>query len=298
MVVGVLPYGNPRRSFVQLADISLSSLLWPLKEQPHDGTVADLSPNDHLIIYASQSAFTAVQKRVRCRISILLVEPPAIKPAHYRILQFLGKRYHRILTHSSWLLERLENSRFVPHGGTFLPNIPEQPSPKTDRLSLIASTKRTTVGHQLRHRVAAGLSTRAPDLQLFGYGYNPVKDKSVAHIPFYFSLVIENSRCAGYFTEKLIDSMVCQCLPIYWGAPDISHFFDIRGMICCSNETELIQAAENSAACDYEERRPFIEQNCIRARDFIDVHINAARVLEADSRYGWAGIGSRLESAK
>lgn len=295
MAVGVLPYGKPRGSFVRLADISLDSLQWPLQDQPGKGTVAELSARDHLIIYASQSAFTAVQRGLKCRVSILLVEPPAIKPTHYRILQFTGQRFHRVLTHSSWLLERLQNSRFVPHGGTFLPTAIVPSGPKSERISLVASKKRTTVGHKLRHRVAAELSTLAPDLKLFGYGYNPVEDKTVAHAPFYFSLVIENSRCAGYFTEKLLDSLLCQCLPIYWGAPDIAHFFDTRGMICCGSEAELIEAAEKSTARDYEERRPFIEQNCSRALDFIDVHVNSARALNFDSRYGVDGLRSTSE---
>ena len=292
MAVGVLPYGKPRGSFVRLADIPLDSLLWPIHDQPGKGTVADLSADDHLIVYASQSAFTSVQRGVKCRVSILLVEPPAIKPTHYRILQFTGRRFHRVLTHSSWLLERLQNSRFIPHGGTFLPHVKVPVIPKTERISLVASKKRTTVGHKLRHRVAAGLTTSAPDLKLFGYGYNPVEDKTVAHAPYYFSLVIENSRCAGYFTEKLIDSLLCRCLPIYWGAPDIAHFFDTRGMICCSSEAELVEAAEKCTAKDYEERRPFIEQNCSQAMDFVDVHVNSARVLEFDSRYGVDGLAA------
>jgi hypothetical protein len=292
MAVCVLPYGKPRGSFVRLAEIPLDTLLWPLQDRPGEGTVADLSDEDHLIVYASQSAFTAVQRGVNCRVSILLVEPPAIKPTHYRILQFSGWRFHRVLTHSSWLLERLQNSLFVPHGGTFLPSVSVPSTPKTARISLVASKKRTTVGHKLRHRVAADLSARAPDLKLFGYGYNPVEDKTVAHAPFHYSLVIENSRCAGYFTEKLIDSLLCQCLPVYWGAPDIAHFFDTRGMICCSSAAELIEAAEKCTAHDYEERRPFIEQNCFRALDFVDVHVNSARVLEFDSRYGVKGLAS------
>ena len=63
-------------------------------------------------------------------------------------------------------------------------------------------------------------------------------------------------------------------------------------MICCSSEAELIEAADKCTAQDYEERRPFIEQNCSRALDFVDVHVNAARVLEFDSRYGVDGLDS------
>lgn len=282
--------GNLGGGFVRLSKIPLDYLLWPLQNQPRQGIVADLSADDHLIVYASQSAFTCVQRGVRCRVSILLVEPPAIKQTHYRILRFAGHRYHRVLTHNSRLLERLENARFVPHGGTFLPAVAVPACPKTERISLVASKKRTTTGHQLRHRVAAELTSRDSDLKLFGHGYNPVEDKTLTHAPFHFSLVIENSRSAGYFTEKLIDSLLCRCLPLYWGAPDISHFFDTRGMVCCGNADELIEAARRCSIEDYEQRRPFIEQNCIRALDFIDVHVNAARVLEFDSQYGVDGL--------
>ena len=75
-----------------------------------------------------------------------------------------------------------------------------------------------------------------------GRGYQPFDTKESALGDYRFSVVIENTREAGYFSEKLIDCLICETLPIYWGAPDIEHFFDSRGMIICRTEAEVMHA--------------------------------------------------------
>ena len=37
-----------------------------------------------------------------------------------------------------------------------------------------------------------------------------------------FTLAFENSRAAGYVTEKLFQPLIAGSLPIYWGAPDVA----------------------------------------------------------------------------
>lgn len=46
--------------------------------------------------------------------------------------------------------------------------------------------------------------------------------------PYYlFGLCYENMRHApGWITEKLFDCMRANCIPIYWGAPNIADFVD------------------------------------------------------------------------
>jgi hypothetical protein len=94
---------------------------------------------------------------------------------------------------------------------------------------------------------------------------------------------VENSRCAGYFTEKLIDSFLCRSLPIYWGAPDIAHFFDPRGMVCCHDEQELRAAIVSLKPNDFEQRRSFLDENVQRALKYADYHKNAAYTLAQES---------------
>jgi hypothetical protein len=155
---------------------------------------------------------------------------------------------------------------------------------KKRRISLIASPKKSTTGHRLRHRIASWSKKHSPDLDLYGGAYNPIDNKEDAHLPYLFSVVIENSRAAGYFTEKLIDSFLTLSLPIYWGAPDVSHFFDPRGMICCSTEQEIQAAISQVTMSEYTKCLPYLYENQQRASHFTGLYANAVRALN-DQRF-------------
>ena len=282
MAIAILPYGHSCRFRQVIADLPLEDLLWPTGDRRPGSTVADLTIDDHLVLHASSRILTLSQARLNCRLSLLLQEPVAIKPRFYQAIGLFAGRYHRILTHSTQLLSRLSNARFTAHGGTFLPAAVVSDSSKSQRVSMIASSKNTTIGHRLRHRIAAWSKQASPDLKLYGTAYRRVEDKREAHDDFYFSVCIENSRTPGYFTEKLIDSFLCRSLPIYWGAPDIGHFFDPRGMICCSSELELQNAIQRVTEADYLTRLPFLEENIQRAGAFSDFYLNAINVLKSE----------------
>lgn len=280
MVIVLIPFGKPDRHREQLADLPIGApMLWH-GEMAGRETLGDLTSDDHLILGASSRVLTASHRRLKCRVSLLLQEPVAIKPRFYTFCRLFGASYHRILTHSTMLLAKLVNARFTVHGGAFVSCQDENSSTKQHRISFIASSKNSTVGHKLRHRIAAWSRQSATDLQLFGTGYHRVQDKREAHDSYYFSVCIENSRTPGYFTEKLIDSFLCRSLPIYWGAPDIGHFFDPRGMICCSSELELQNAIQRVTGTDYLARLPYLEENIQRAGTFSDFYANAINVLK------------------
>lgn len=50
-----------------------------------------------------------------------------------------------------------------------------------------------------------------------------------------FTLAFENSQWPGYTTEKIIEPMLAQSLPIYWGNPDIAQDFNPRSFINISD---------------------------------------------------------------
>jgi hypothetical protein len=280
MVIALLPYGKPEKHRALLVGQPIESAM--LFEGTNAGkkVLGDLTATDHLIIVASSRALTASLHGLNCRVSLLLQEPVAIKPRFHTFCRFFSGRYHRVLTHSTALLSKLSNGRFTVHGGSFLLTPKVSDPPKQKRISLIASSKNSTIGHRLRHRIAAWSKQASPDLNLFGTGYHRVEDKRDAHDDYYFSVCIENSRTPGYFTEKLIDSFLCRSLPIYWGAPDIAHFFDPRGMICCSCESELRDITQRVTEADYHLRMPYLEENIRRATAFSDFYTNAVRVLK------------------
>jgi hypothetical protein len=278
MAVGFLPYGLPKCKFERLADIKLTDLNWPLGESHTQGVVGDLTTKDHVIMCVSSRALLANRSGLSCRLSLALFEPPAIHGRYYHLLPYVAHKFHRIFTYNTWLLGRIPNARFQSHGGCFL-DLPVAYEEKTQRISMIASKKRKTSGHRLRHRLAEWSEQAGIDLKLLGRGYSPLERKSDGLVPYRYSVVIENCREQGYFTEKLIDSLLCYCLPIYWGPPDVSHFFDPRGLILCSNETEMREAIERADIKEYESRLPFLLDNCKRAKEYLDPRVTMAKFL-------------------
>jgi len=283
-VIAVLPYGLPDRHRAVLAEIPVDAALVFHGAEHAQETLADLTPTDHLIIMASSRALTASQKRLNCRISLLLQEPVAIKSRFYKFSSLFAQNYHRVLTHNTASLLKHANARFAAHGGAFVSFTEgESPLPKENRISLVASAKKTTIGHQLRHRIAAWSRDASPDLHLFGRGYQHLENKREAHDAYRFSICIENSRSSGYFTEKLIDSFLCHCLPVYWGAPDIAHFFDPRGMVSCNSEVDLKHRIQSLSETDYQRRLPYLIENRRRALEYADMYANAVRVLKSEN---------------
>lgn len=108
---------------------------------------------------------------------------------------------------------------------------------KTKLVSLIASPKQTTVGHQIRHAIAEKWKNNV-DLfggvlgsPRFGEGKKYWGDKTEALAPYMFSVVIENDKYKSYFTEKITDCFATGTIPIYWGTQDIGDYFNHDGII-------------------------------------------------------------------
>ena len=57
---------------------------------------------------------------------------------------------------------------------------------------------------------------------------------------FQYSIVIENSRETGYFSEKLIDCLITKTIPIYYGCENIADYFNTDGWIILSSD-DIVQ---------------------------------------------------------
>jgi len=92
-------------------------------------------------------------------------------------------------------------------------------TPKTKLLSMIVSGKKILAGHKWRIEIAEKLKNRLGDnIDIYGFGHRPLHDKRTALIDYRFSVVIENSQSEYYWTEKLSDCLLGNCIPIYSGA--------------------------------------------------------------------------------
>lgn len=276
-----LPHGWPRTHFSSLAHVPLSDC----EARPParlSGVVGDLGDSDHLVAFMSSRLLTSRMSGTRCRVSAILREPMVVQARFYRAMPWVSRRFHRVLTHSGALAERLPNALLVPHGGCWLRTVPAGPSPKSMRVAMIASDRRSAPGHRLRHRVAAWSKERCPDLALLGRGYRPLQHKEDGHLPYMFSVVIENSVQPGYFTEKIIDSMLCSSVPIYWGDPLIASHFDGAGIIRCDDEQSIREAILSASEGAYRSMSGAVESNRRRAMRYADFRTIVTEVVRSD----------------
>lgn len=88
----------------------------------------------------------------------------------------------------------------------------------------------------------------------------PRNSKLPAFINSMFHLAMENCIIKGYFSEKLIDCFIARTVPIYYGCPNISDFFDVRGIIIVTPEN-MFETINNLTEFDFYSRIEFIEKN-------------------------------------
>lgn len=254
--IGFLPYGT--RLGPALARMPLERLSWPLglPSRLEGGVVGDLGPEDHLITLPNSSVHFRLKRGSRARFSLVFGEPSTFHARHLRLLRLTHRRFFRVLSFNEDLLARIPNGIFFPFGSTWVPEWRQLDPQKTRMVSLIASARRESEGHRLRHAVAERLRHSGQDVEILGRGYCPFARKAEGLAPYRYSVVIENVRERNYFSEKLVDAVLCDTVPIYWGCPNIDRFVDPSGMILCESEADILRAVAAASPEDYAARLP------------------------------------------
>lgn len=88
------------------------------------------------------------------------------------------------------------------------------PSVKPELCSIIASEKKDLLGHQMRHGVVTWAKQQGIAITVLGRGYAPFELKQDGLLNYRFSVIIENVQEQDYFTEKLLDCLLCGTMPI------------------------------------------------------------------------------------
>jgi len=161
----------------------------------------------------------------------------------------------------------------------YLPvNVPMDPhfsqEEKTTLCTLLASRKSSSHPHNLyeeRVRAIRWFEQNHPeDFDLYGIGWykigpfgNPsykgrVSSKNATLRKYKFSICYENARdIPGYVTEKIFDSFFAGCVPVYWGASDITDtvpedtFIDMRKYPTYSHLYEYISTIPDNVYQEY-----------------------------------------------
>ena len=129
---------------------------------------------------------------------------------------------------------------------------------KKFKLSFIKSMKMQLPGHRFRFEVLDVLKKSYSFEKFIPNGIPfkfPLFEDSMFHIS------IENSQFTNYFTEKIIDCFMTYTIPIYWGCPNISEYFNMDGIITFQNLNELENILNNLTIEDYHKRKDAILEN-------------------------------------
>lgn len=155
-----------------------------------------------------------------------LIEPKAINANTYNFVRFNHNKFDFIITFDRSLIS-IDPTKFLyyPYGGTWISK--HQLYSKSKIASIIASDKKKTKGHILRHSIIRDI----PNISVFGNGYNRISNKIEGLQEYMFSFAIENSIQDDYFSEKLIDCFVTGTVPVFFGTNNVNKYFNANGII-------------------------------------------------------------------
>lgn len=78
----------------------------------------------------------------------------------------------------------------------------------------------------------------------------PVADKHTFISQYKFNIAFENSRSNGYTTEKVMDAMIANSLPIYWGDPLIGRDFNPQSFVNVSDFNSIDEVVDRIVELD------------------------------------------------
>lgn len=116
-------------------------------------------------------------------------------------------------------------------------NIIEKSINKNKKLSIIVSNipndSRSFANYRKRELLTRNLLNSDLDFDMYGRGWNindsrykgPLQNKINGIIDYEYTICLENSPISGNITEKFIDAVLCNTIPIYNGHRDIEKFY-------------------------------------------------------------------------
>jgi hypothetical protein len=186
-------------------------------------------------------------------------------PVYSRMLDFgrIEKDFDVVLTHREDLILKGSPYIRVDFSSNFISyNKDIDLDLKKNKLvSFIGSIEHSNDAiYGFRKQVAQFLLTHH-GVDCYGRGLNPIGNKLDALENYCFSIAMENVKENFYFSEKLIDCLLSETVPIYYGCPKIYELFDPRGFLGFDTLQELIDILENIDYKKYSEMLPFVKEN-------------------------------------
>ena len=113
--------------------------------------------------------------------------------------------------------------------------LPRSLHEKTNRMSIMVSKKKYAPGHKYRHDLVNEILLRKLPIDIYGRGCRFYKQDSrlkgefenslVIFEKYEFTISIENFISKHYFSEKVIEPLLCNTTPIYLGCTNMNFYF-------------------------------------------------------------------------
>lgn len=205
-----------------------------------------------------------------------VAEPNEVSNIKERVIKN-HKNFNLILTWDEEILTKCENSILYPFGTSWILDFIF--NEKEYKITTLIGGKSSLYGHKFRHKLPEVLKDSNIPVDIFNSvnlpyseldGVKKIKDPSKKNELFYsqYHIAIENVRHNNYFSEKLIDCFQTKTIPIYYGAPNIGNFFDIRGMFIIENHEEIISTINSITPKTYKLKQEFIEFNYEKSMEY------------------------------
>lgn len=224
---------------------------------------------DGITLFTDDYILSNEVDKVKSKIKIAwCLESPAVQPLVHDHIEEVAHKFDYIFTYRDDLIQA-DPKKYIPNspGGTYLreQDFGLYENKKNKNCSIILSGKKQFEGHALRHLIY----NNCVGIDAYGWGTHKghLENKIDAFRDYMFSIVIENTRVAHYFTEKIIDCLLSGCIPIYWGPPNIDRYFNINGFVIFNSYEELTNLKLSKAV--YKQKLEAIKENYEIAKQYI-----------------------------
>jgi hypothetical protein len=196
-----------------------------------------------------------------------------------RILKSGQFHYDHALTFDEDILNSVPNARLFEFGTKWVEIEKYEFPEKKFCISTVCGHKAMTAGHRMRQKLwYKQLKINKPtDFYLSKHlGVENINNNKIlgeSKFPMFdsmFHVCIENVSKKYYFSEKLIDCLLCKTIPIYCGCTNIGDYFNTDGFIIVKNADDIVEVCNTLTEEDYKNRRDIIEENAVKAMGWID----------------------------
>ena len=138
----------------------------------------------------------------------------------------------------------LPSPPFLGHHGFLFHEMPKNigssiRSKKTNIMSIMVSHKSYTLGHKYRHALVSYILKHRMPIDIWGNGaknyqkhypennniYGDFKSMAEMCENYMFTIAIENTSHDHYFSEKIVNPLLYDTIPLYWGCKKIEEYF-------------------------------------------------------------------------